>query len=594
MKMMRKRNRATIQSEPCSWSNSSSIMMNHKLSSFNVISALCVMVVLSWHPTAAIAQYKPRHCSGAPHHVHLAVGRDPATQMTVSFSSFRSFMPSVVGGVMIGTESDQLNTYIEEEEPARFYNSTPPKPSLDHYHSFYQHHVRVKDLEPSTTYYYRIVLNHENNKIPAALRGNPGHNDGSEYMVPIQEGRAANSQEGEIVDDGDMVLVDEFHVHDGERLLHRRLELVYYDSSHGPCPPSKKIRSFTTAPPVGTVGSKISKVTGEASLKFAYIGDIGQFEHSIETVRHLSSRQKESIQAIMLAGDIAYTRFDCRRWDSYFDFMDDFFIVDEIPMHICAGNHDIEKQENDGDIFLAFEHRFRMPQVQPAQLGTYEGPPGLMNMDQPPYPLPYEYGNSYYAFSYGMTHNIFLNAYASMEPNSTQYHWLVQELESVDRTITPWLIVTIHVPVYNTFEVHRHDPQIFAAKEHIEPLYVQYKVNLVVTGHIHAYQRTKNVALDKEDPTGPVHLVVGAGGRQVKAKFFQEEPEPWVAVRDATRYGYGTLEIFNKTHALWEWIITGESEYQSCNVVKNSNTTLPPLERSDSVMLENQLFITER
>jgi hypothetical protein len=146
-----------------------------------------------------------------------------------------------------------------------------------------------------------------------------------------------------------------------------------------------------------------------------------------------------------------------------------------------------------------------------------------------------------------------------MEPGSTQYQWLLEELKSVDREQTPWLLVTIHVPIYNTFDAHRHDAQIIAAKEHLESLFVEYKVNLVINGHIHAYQRTKTVADETVTPTGPMHVIVGAGGRQCKGSFMSEEPEPWIAVRDATSYGYGTLELYNKTHARWEWKPTGKS-----------------------------------
>ena len=568
------------------------------MSSVALLSALCLLLATLPTSTLAHTSYRARHCAGSIRHVHLAVGHDPASQMTVSFSSVRSYQTHLIGGVLIGTQPDQLDTYIEEQAPARYYNATPVKEHHGHYFSPLLHHIRLSGLDPSTTYFYKCVVRrrHEEPPMPvsAALRGRPGTNDGSHYTVPIsEEVMRAEEREHGVDEDGVLAIDDEGEEGAGRRGRQRRyLELSYYDGTKGECPPPNKIRSFETAPEKGTLGKKnVNETTGEASLKFAFIGDIGQFDHSMETIRHLITHQRASISAIMLAGDIAYTSYDNRRWDTYFDFMDDFFMIDEIPMQVCAGNHDIEKQENDVDIFLAYEHRFDMPQVKPAQLGTYEGPLGYMDMDIPPYPLPYEYGNAYYAFSYGMSHHIFLNAYAAMEPNSTQYQWLLQELKSVDRSQTPWLIVTIHVPVYNAFHIHHHDKQIIAAKANLEALFVEYKVNLVVAGHVHAYQRTKNVAFGKEDPAGPVYVIVGAGGRQCKADFEQEEPEPWLAVRDATRYGYGTLEIFNKTHAQWEWLLSGISEYQDVNIVHRTNITLPPLKHSDSVMLENQFFM---
>jgi predicted phosphodiesterase len=520
-----------------------------------LISLLCSSFSRKMLPVVS-AGYRARSCQGSIRHVHLAVGREPSSQMTISFSSQRSFHVPVIGGVLIGTSPDQLDTYIEEQEPARFYNATPVRAKHGHYHSPYLHHVRVTGLEPSTTYYYKCVVRKQREQPPRPPSPN--------LRVGTLRGENAEqvllAEEREIVDD------DSFDEEDSGR--RRRLALSFYDSTTGECPPPNKIRTFETAPPPGTIGQAAGSsrdLSGgddkkyPESLKFAYIGDIGQFAHSVENLFHLLTHQKSSVKALMLAGDIAYTQYDNRRWDTYFDFMDDFSFIDEVPLHVCAGNHDIDKQANGTDIFLAYEHRFHMPQVKPAQLGTYQGPPGYLNMDAPTYPLPYEYGNAYYAFTYGISRNIFLNAYSSMEPNSSQYQWLVEELQSVDRSETPWLIVTLHVPLYNAFNVHHHDPQILAAKEHLEPLFVQYKVNMVVSGHIHAYQRTKNVAFGEVNTTGPMYVVVGAGGRQCKASFMSEKPEPWIATRDATRYGYGTLEMFNSTHAQWLWIPTGKS-----------------------------------
>jgi hypothetical protein len=195
-----------------------------------------------------------------------------------------------------------------------------------------------------------------------------------------------------------------------------------------------------------------------------------------------------------------------------------------------------------------------MPQVHPAEVGLYDGPDGEMNLDNPPYPLPYEWGNAYYSFDYGPAKHIVLSAYSAMEPGSSQYNWCLEELESVDRTITPWVLVTIHVPIYNTFAKHSHDSQILAAREHLEPLFVKHHVNLVFTGHIHAYQRTGNVAMEELVPSAPIYVTVGAGGRQCDAPFKADEPEEWVMTRDASYYGYGRFTIFNQTHAEWRWI----------------------------------------
>ena len=80
---------------------------------------------------------------------------------------------------------------------------------------------------------------------------------------------------------------------------------------------------------------------------------------------------------------------------------------------------------------------------------------------------------------------------------------------------------------------------------------------MVFNGHVHAYLRTKNVAFGKEQKDGPVHIVVGAGGRAAQAEFVNEIPEEYVAVRDATWYGYGMVEVCNQTHIRWDWVHTG-------------------------------------
>ena len=82
----------------------------------------------------------------------------------------------------------------------------------------------------------------------------------------------------------------------------------------------------------------------------------------------------------------------------------------------------------------------------------------------------------------------------------------------MNRTITPWVTVTMHSPMYNTFSTHQDDPQNEPTKNYLEPLFLKYKVNLVFSGHVHGYQRTFPTAYDRRDAQGPVYIIGGNGG----------------------------------------------------------------------------------
>lgn len=91
-------------------------------------------------------------------------------------------------------------------------------------------------------------------------------------------------------------------------------------------------------------------------------------------------KSRNTIDSIILAGDIAYPRNDERQWDTFLDFLDDYPIAEYTPMQIVPGNHDINKLAERSEIFLAYEHRFRMPRVKKPELGVYRGPTGPLNM----------------------------------------------------------------------------------------------------------------------------------------------------------------------------------------------------------------------
>lgn len=78
-------------------------------------------------------------------------------------------------------------------------------------------------------------------------------------------------------------------------------------------------------------------------------------------------------------------------------------------------------------------------------------------------------------------------------------------------------------------------------------------VDLVLSGHVHAYERTHPVANGAADDGGAVHITIGCGGNREGAAFDYRQPKPdWSAFRESS-FGIGTLRIVNETHARLHW-----------------------------------------
>jgi len=477
---------------------------------------------------------RARDCLGSLRHVTLSIGPldpDGRLSMLVSFASISSqYLDVPFAAVRYGTSPLSLDKLAWATETSHYNISHVndvhhANVGDDAYFSPYYHFVTIPDLSPETMYYYKPVV------------------------APSEKA----------------ILDTEKSSNENNRNLRSRLLVNWppYDSSAHPCPDPRKVRSFRTAP------------TGNKPTTLALVGDMGQFPHSGEVLERMQ-RERDRVHALVLAGDVAYTSGDHNRWDMFLDFLDDYSLTDHVPLLLCPGNHDIDKTKKGKEIFLAYQKRFRMAQVKPAELGFFDGQTmndGSINMDNPPYPLPFEWGNAYYAVTVGMARIVMINAYSSVDPGSVQYDWIQKELQGVDRTKTPWLLAVLHTPMYNTFGLHTHDTQMRQARVHLEPLFVEHKVNIVVSGHIHAYQRTHQVVNGTVSSGAPMHMTVGAGGRKCEAPFAQKEAENWLAVRDATFYGYGRLHMESPERAVWEWIHTGDTdEGRTYNQLKKNDT----------------------
>jgi hypothetical protein len=237
------------------------------------------------------------------------------------------------------------------------------------------------------------------------------------------------------------------------------------------------------------------------------------------------------------------------------------------PIAVTAGNHEIECDYRTREIFVPYENYFRnanwigpakmkpIPEDYRKELGDCSTPSEFLGR--------YDFGNSFYAFRHGLVQMIVLNSFTETGVESAQYKWLEKFLESVDRSVTPWLVVTFHCPFYSTFSSHQNEKQAVLMRKSMEPLFIKYQVNLVVSGHNHAYMRSHPMAFGKKDKSGraPIYLIVGAGGnREEHSTFLHKRPEKWVAKRDGYEYGYANFHVANATHAHLTWVRDGTTE----------------------------------
>ncbi|XP_065194542.1 uncharacterized protein LOC135825837 [Sycon ciliatum] len=199
-----------------------------------------------------------------------------------------------------------------------------------------------------------------------------------------------------------------------------------------------------------------------------------------------------------------------------------------IGFHPSWGNHGNDAQ---GECGVPTFHRFKMP-------AEHNG------------------GNSvfWYSFDLHLVRVIMMSSEHDYSPGTLQYKWLESVLSSTDRKVLPWVVVTLHRPMYSN-ESDSHSDNVVAnhERELFEDLIVKYKVNIMFSGHYHSYMRScpviKNVC--KEPGTAPVHVVAGTAGAALQSPS-STFPAPWT-VFGAVKFGYAVFEV-NTTHLHMDWM----------------------------------------
>jgi len=266
---------------------------------------------------------------------------------------------------------------------------------------------------------------------------------------------------------------------------------------------------------------------------FASIADQGTSMNSEQIVNALllaEEQDKIAFDLLVHSGDISYANGIQKYWDIWGNLVEPF--SNHIPWMVAVGNHELL------DLFISYQYRFSMPAKQS---GATEG-------------------NLYYSFNYKLVHFIALNSEAAEYWNhlDAQYTWLKKDLESVNRQITPWIVSMWHSPWYCSNKKHYQSGE--RMRIGFEELFHQYRVDLAINGHVHAYERTKAVYNNSVSTEGTVYITNGIGGTSEGLQDNWYEAPAWSAYREGTFWGIGIASVFNATHLHWEMRSSSDNE----------------------------------
>ncbi|HET7643154.1 MAG TPA: metallophosphoesterase, partial [Nitrososphaeraceae archaeon] len=194
-------------------------------------------------------------------------------------------------------------------------------------------------------------------------------------------------------------------------------------------------------------------------FNFAAAGDWGCNSNTDKNIQSMISKGSELVLGL---GDYSYeTNADC--W------LDAISPVND-KMKISLGNHDSDEEEGP-EITVQFLDHF--------------------NLDK-----------QYYSFTKGNVFFLVMSTQVSYSKNSEQFNFVKQELEkaSTDPNID-WIVVYYHKPMYASSTKHAG---LTSLRDIYHPLFDQYKVDLVLTGHNHNYQRTYPLQFNDANSDTPI------------------------------------------------------------------------------------------
>lgn len=197
----------------------------------------------------------------------------------------------------------------------------------------------------------------------------------------------------------------------------------------------------------------------------------------------------------------------------------------------------------------------------------------------------------WYSFEYGMVHITMIDtetdfANAPDGPGGSaglnsgpfgsagqQLAFLEADLASVDRSVTPWLVVGGHRPWYST---GASDNRCAPCQTAFEALFYRYGVDLGIFGHVHNSQRFNPVNNSVADPNGlndpkaPMYIVAGGAGNieglsDIGATYSTN------AFAYADDFSYSKVTFLNRTNLKIDFIRSSTGELLDTSTLYKSH-----------------------
>jgi predicted phosphodiesterase len=256
---------------------------------------------------------------------------------------------------------------------------------------------------------------------------------------------------------------------------------------------------------------------GTSDFNFVVAGDFSCNKEAKKTVNNMATKKPE---IVLTVGDHSYRKSA----DCWFDTVSP--LDTDSKLKIAFGEHDIDDNLTKYKTYLRH-----------------------FNLTDP-----------YYSFDYRNVHFLAMatpkNMVIPYMSNSTQYNFVKNDLKSAhENKNVNWIVVLSYRPLYSSTSIHSGKAEL---QDLYHPLFDKYRVDLVLQGHNHNYQRTyplghniadshspiildNNASIYKNELNGPIFVTVGTAG-EILHNFINQKP---FVKTQFLRHGFLNLEVTN-------------------------------------------------